>query len=183
MQPFQTTNILFCCILLHLWDTCRCLHFCLTGARRAPKFAVKNKKSVFFQGASHLHLTGASLAPGPRPGFPYLELSEVWPNGNVFAVFVVFSCTNQRRGWPCGNVFAVLCSAVPTREGGDPVVMSLLCLLCSAVPAREGGDPVVMSLLCLLCSAVLTREGGDPVVMSLLCCVQLYRPQKGVTLW
>ena len=31
------------------------------------------------QGGSHLHLTGVSSAPGPRPGFPYFELSEVLP--------------------------------------------------------------------------------------------------------
>ena len=47
------------------------LQFCVTSARRAPKFAVKKKKkekSVFGQGASQLLLTGASTAPGSRPG-------------------------------------------------------------------------------------------------------------------
>ena len=49
MQAFQTTEYSLLGPLLHLWDSYCCLHFCLTGARRAPKFAVKNEKSVFSQ--------------------------------------------------------------------------------------------------------------------------------------
>ena len=79
MQAFQTTEYSlggpFQAPLRHLL-----LLACLPhGARRAPEFAVKNGKSVFGQGASDLHLTRASSTPGPRPGFPYYELSEVSP--------------------------------------------------------------------------------------------------------
>ena len=37
--------------------------------------------------ASHLHLTEASLAPGPQPGFPYFEFAEVSPMPLVCACF------------------------------------------------------------------------------------------------
>ena len=68
-----------------IWDTCCCLHFCLTGARRAPKFAVKRKKSVFGQGASHLHLTGASSAPDPGLDFLILSILKFHPCKSVQA--------------------------------------------------------------------------------------------------
>ena len=42
--------------------------------------------SVFGRGASHLHLTGASLAPESWPGFPYFELWEVSPMLLIVAV-------------------------------------------------------------------------------------------------
>ena len=47
--------------------------------QKLPPHAVKNEKSVFSLGASCLPLTGTFSAPGPRPGFPYFELSEVSP--------------------------------------------------------------------------------------------------------
>ena len=50
------------------------LAFLPYGARRAPKFAVKTEKSVFSQGASHLHLTGASSRP-LEPGLVFFILS------------------------------------------------------------------------------------------------------------
>ena len=49
-QLSRLHNILSWGLVLHLWDTCCCLPFCLTGARRAPEFAVKDAKSVFGRG-------------------------------------------------------------------------------------------------------------------------------------
>ena len=81
-------------------DICWCLHFfffffCLTGARRVPKFAVEKKNQLSARrrgkwregegrGRRGGSLTCTSPGPrrprGPRPGFPCFELLEVSPS-------------------------------------------------------------------------------------------------------
>ena len=72
------TQLLLNAFLLLLFSIRSCCYL----ASRVSKFAVENEKSVFGRGASHLHLTGASSAPGLQPGFPCFELSEVSPMTN-----------------------------------------------------------------------------------------------------
>ena len=76
---FQLQKILFWGLFLQLLDTCCCLHFCLTGGIRAPKFAVENEKSVFRRAASHLHLTRASSVLDPSLVFLVLSFQKFYP--------------------------------------------------------------------------------------------------------
>ena len=66
-----------------------------THARRA-KFGVRNEKSVLRPGPSDLHLTRASSAPGPRPGFPYCHLSKV---SCMIVVLVVYLSWIWKQGF------------------------------------------------------------------------------------
>ena len=80
--------------------TCSCLvEGFVEGVRDERKFAVKNEKSV--GGASGLHLTRASWVPGPWPGFPYFELSDVSPMKKKLATTTKARCL--------GDVVMVVC--------------------------------------------------------------------------
>ena len=80
--------------------TCSCLvEGVVEGVRDERKFAVKNEKSV--GGDSGLHLTRASSVPGPWPGFPYFELSDVSPMKKKLATTTKARCL--------GDVVMVVC--------------------------------------------------------------------------